>query len=403
MAVFVYKAREQSGTTVSGLVEAPTEQVAARLVRDKNLFIITLSPKGEGLSLGGMLKWFHRVKFDDIVNFTRQMATMSVAGLSLPESLSILREQTTNQDLIDLYLDIEHNVVAGGSLAEALTKHPKYFSSVYVALIKAGEASGALDRILSRMADTLENQLEFRARIRSAMIYPGIILAGMIIVVFLMMTIVIPRLTDLYKDFGVTLPFATQLLISISQFFVNFWWFMLLVIMGGGIALAKWKTTPVGRLFFDTLILKIPLLGTIQTKVIIAEFTRTFGMLIGSGIHILDALSYLRESMGNVLFEDAIGDLAKKVEKGFALGDTIATYDVFPVIVSQMISVGEETGKLDESLNKLSVYFEREADHLVKNLSTAMEPLIMVVLGLGVGFVVYAIITPIYSLTSSIK
>jgi type II secretory pathway component PulF len=403
MTVFTYKAREQTGATVNGLVEAPTDDVAARLLRDKNLFIISLTPKGEGLSFAALQKWFHQVKFSDIVNFTRQMATMSVAGLSLPESLSILRSQTKNQDLIDLYLDIEHNVVSGGSLANALAKHSKYFNPVYIALIKAGEASGALDRVLLRMADSLENQMEFRSRIKSAMIYPAIIVIGMLVVVFLMMTIVIPRLTELYKDFGVTLPFTTRLLIGISQFFVDFWWLILLFCGVLTVGISRGIKTPVGRLFIDTIILKTPLIGTIQSKVAIAEFSRTFGMLIGSGIHILDALSFLQSSTGNILFEQAIGEIGKKVEKGFALGDTIGQYEVFPIIVSQMIKVGEETGKLDDSLNKLAVYFEREADHLVKNLSTAIEPLIMVVLGLGVGFIVYAIITPIYSLTSSIK
>ncbi len=403
MPFYNYKAKDQAGTTVSGLVEAPNEQTAARLVREKKLFVTSLALKSEGLNLQSIVDKFKRISFKDTVNFTRQMATLSVAGLSLPESLSIIRSQTKNPALQTMYVDIEHHVLSGGSFANALSRYPKVFSPVYIALVKSGEASGSLDKILTRMAETLENQMEFRAKVKSAMIYPVIIILAMIIVVFIMMTVVVPRMTELYGDFGVDLPFTTRLLIGVSNFFVNFWWVLILGVIGGGYGFYKWKKTLVGQTIVDSLILKIPLIGDLQTKVILSEFTRTLGMLVGSGIHILDALAFLKDSMGNVLFKAAVTDIAVKIEKGYPMGDTFAIHEVFPVIVSQMIKVGEETGKLDESLIKLSQYFERESDHLLKNLTTALEPAIMVFLGVGVGFIVFSIITPIYSLTNQIK
>ena len=403
MAIFSYRARDESGANISGLVEAPSDKVAARLLREKHLFVIKVAPAARGFSLESIIKPSNKISFADTVNFTRQMATLSVAGLSLPESLSILRSQTKNQAVANLYLDIENTLVGGGNLATALGRHGEYFQPVYIALVRAGEASGSLDKVLGRMAETLENQLEFRAKLRSAMVYPTIIIIGMGIVVFVMMTFVIPKLTDLYKDFGVTLPLTTQILVSVSQIFVNFWWLIIIGGVGGYYLFQNWKKSPFGQLVYDSMMLKMPIFGDLQSKVILAEFTRTLGMLIGSGIHILDAMSFLKDSTGNILFKKAITDISKKIEKGFPMGESFGQYAVFPLIVSQMVKVGEETGKLDETLNKLSIYFERDADHMLKNLTTALEPMIMVILGLGVGFIVFSIITPIYSLTSQIK
>ena len=327
---------------------------------------------------------------------------MIVAGLSLPDSLTILRTQTTNPAFARV-LDIEHQIVGGGNLADSLGKYPTYFPAIYVALIRAGESSGTLDKVLSRLAETLEAQREFKSKVQGAMIYPVIIVIGMVAVVMVMMTVVIPKLTDLYKDFGISLPVSTQILITMSQFFVRFWWLMIIAGVGGFFGFMKWKKTAVGERIMDSLILRIPLFGELQKKVILVEFTRTLGMLITAGIHILEGLNILRDSVGNVLFRDAITDISKKVEKGFPLGDTFAQYDVFPPIVSQMMKVGEETGKLDDTLGKLSHYFETESEHLVKGLTTAIEPIIMVVLGVGVGFIVISVITPIYNLTSQFK
>ena len=403
MAIFEYKARNTEGNIISGLVDAPGEEVAIRLLHEKKLFVIGIKVKKEQLTIAAIEQYFKRVSFNDIVNFTRQLSTMVVAGLSLPESLSILRSQTTNTVFADVLVDVEHQIVGGGNLGDALSRYPKYFSGTYIALVRAGESSGTLDQVLTRLADSMEAQRDFRGKVQGALIYPIIIIIGMVGVVFVMMTVVVPKLTDLYKDMNIELPVTTKILIGISDFFVRDWWLMILIIVGLVIGFRRWRTTSVGEHVIDTLMLKIPIFGELQKKIILVEFTRTLGMLITSGIHILEGLTILKNSLGNVLFREAITEIAKKVEKGFPLGDSFAQYPVFPPIVSQMMKVGEETGKLDDTLLKLSRYFQTESENLVKGLTAAIEPIIMVILGLGVGFIVISVITPIYSLTSQIK
>lgn len=402
MAFFSYKARDLASKVVNGLVEAPTKEAATKLLHEKQLFIIGMT-ETRSRSKSAASVQFQRVGFGEIVNFTRQLATMVVAGLSLPEALSILRAQSENRAFGSVLMEIEHQITGGGNLGDALSKYPQHFTAIYIALIRAGESSGQLDQVLARLADSMEAQRDFRGKVSGAMIYPVIIIVGMGIVVMIMMTVVIPKLTELYADFGVDLPFATQLLITISQFFVLWWWLMIALVVGGVYGFLRWKKTKIGELIIDTVILHIPLFGELQKKIILVDFTRTLSMLISSGIRLLDALQILKNALGNVLFRNAIVDISKKVERGFPLGETFSQYPVFPPIVSQMMKVGEETGKLDDTLLKLSRYFQSESENLVKGLTTAIEPIIMVILGVGVGFIVISVITPIYNLTSQFK
>lgn len=403
MPSYTYIARDQDGHTTRGVVESPSPPSAVKLLRDKKLFVVDIREVKPRFDVSTVSARFRKVKFGDVVNFTRQLSTMVMAGLSLPEALSILRSQTTNPVFGRLISDIEHQIVGGGNLADSLAKYPDTFSSIYIALVRAGESSGTLDQVLVRLAETLESQREFKSKVTGAMIYPIIIVIGMGLVVMVMMTVVIPKLSDLYKDFGITLPATTQFLIYISSFFVHFWWLIILGFFGGLTLFGKWRKTKVGEVIVDTFILKIPLFGELQKKILLVEFTRTLAMLITSGIHILNGMHTLKDSLGNVLYRNAIEDIAKKIEKGFPLGDSFAQYAIFPPIVSQMMKVGEETGKLDDTLLKLSKYFQSESEHLVAGLTTAIEPIIMVFLGLGVGFIVFSIITPIYNLTSQFK
>ena len=403
MAFFNYKASDKDGKEVRGLVEGPNIQAAVKLLRSRELFVVSIKETHKDSGISDLLARFKKVGFGDVVNFTRQLATMIVAGLSLPDALTILRTQATNPAFVRLIADVEHQIVGGGNLGDSLAKYPNVFSPIYIALVRAGESSGTLDKVLTRLADTLESQAEFRSKIKGAMVYPVIIVIGMVAVVMVMMTVVIPKLTDLYKDFGIDLPLSTKLLISASNFFVQFWWLMIAGMVGLVVAYGKWKKTPIGELMVDSITLKIPLFGDLTKKVLLVEFTRTLAMLISAGIHILQGLQTLRDSLGNVLYRNAIDEIGKKVEKGFPLGETFAQYDVFPPIVSQMMKVGEETGKLDDTLVKLSRYFESESEHLVRGLTTAIEPIIMIVLGVGVGFIVISVITPIYNLTSQFK
>lgn len=402
MPFYTYKAFDKDGKSSSGLVEAPTQEGAARLLKDKQLIIASLTITGNSF-ISDLTKKFKKVSFNDIVNFTRQLSTMITAGLSLPQSLVILQEQAGTPEFAKVISDIDHQIVSGGNLGDALAKYPSYFSPIYISLIRAGESSGLLDKVLTRLAETMESERDFRSKVVGAMIYPVIIIVGMVLVVSIMMIVVMPKLTDLYKDFDIDLPVTTQLLIGISGFMVQFWWLMILLGIGLYWGFMRVKKTPQGERFIDTFILKIPLFGELQKKVILVEFTRTLSMLLSAGIHILDALRTLKGSMNNVLYREAVDDIAKKVEKGFPIGETFASHKEFPPIVSQMIKVGEETGKLDETLLKVSLYFQSESENLVKGLTTAIEPIIMVILGVGVGFIVISVITPIYNLTAQFK
>jgi len=260
-----------------------------------------------------------------------------------------------------------------------------------------------MDKVLTRLAETMEAQREFNSKVQGAMVYPIIIIVGMIIVSGVMMVVVVPKLTELYKDFNLELPLTTRILVGVSNFVIHFWWLIIFGTIGAVIGFRKWKKTPQGERIIDTYMLKLPVFGNLQKKIILVEFTRTLSMLLSAGIHILDALKILKDSLGNVLFRDAIDDVGKKVEKGFTLGDTFKSHIIFPPIVSQMMKVGEETGKMDDTLLKLSVYFQSETENLVKGLTTAIEPIIMVFLGVGVGFIVISVITPIYNLTAQFK
>ncbi len=402
MGFFKYKAITSNGKTTIGLVEAANVDQASKLLKEKQLFVISLRETSEK-SITSQFDKFQKVSFADVVNFTRQLSTMVTAGLSIPDSLNILHTQTTNAIFAQVLSDIERNIVGGGNFGDALSKYPQYFTPIYISLIRAGEASGMLDKVLDQLADSLEAQREFRGKVVGALIYPAIIVVGMVVVVIVMMVVVMPKLTDLYKDFGVQLPATTQMLIGLSNFIIHDWWIVILLVFGMSYGFSRWKKTTIGAYALDAFILKIPLFGELQKKTILVEFTRTLAMLLSAGIHILDALKILKGSLNNVLYRNAIEDISKRVEKGFQLADTFASHKEFPPIVSQMLKVGEETGKIDDTLLKLSHYFQSETEQMVKGLTTAIEPIIMVVLGVGIGFIVLSVITPIYNLTAQFK
>lgn len=397
---FNYKAKNEKGNYSSGLVEANSEKDAALLLRKQGLYILNLrQERGKNnLPFSDLLSG---VSFNDIVNFTRQFSTMVSSGLTLTNALTILIGQTNNQTLNSVLEDVLQEIQSGNTLSSALEKYPKYFSKIYIASIKAGEAGGLLDQVLKRLADNLDKEREFRSKIKGAMVYPTIIILGMAVVVFIMMTMVVPKLTNLYKEFNATLPFATQLLISVSDIFVSFWW----LIIFGGVGLLFlfriWSRTSLGKQLLDKLTLQIPIWGKIKKETILAESTRTLGLLVGTGLPIIDALTIVAESIDNTLYKEGLMVASRQVEKGFPLGTPLSQNAAFPAIIGQMVKVGEETGKLDEALLKLSTYFESEAEEMLKGLTTAIEPLIMIVLGIGVAFLIWAIIMPIYKLTES--
>lgn len=400
MPYFKYTARDKSGAEQKGLIEARNSQNAAGILRKKGFFVLMLK---ETMPASISTSFMHRISTSDITDFTRQLSTMVEAGLPLTKSLRILAAQSSNVRLRKLLEDILGDVEAGSSMGDALGKRQKYFSPTYIALIRSGEASGTLDDVLLRLADNLEKQREFRNKIKGAMIYPVIVIAGMGIVMFIMMAFVVPKLTDLYSEFEIDLPAATTLLISVSTVFANYWLFILVGVLGLIVFFLRWKSSGSGKAIWDRIKLKIPIFGQLQKEVELIEAARTLGILVGAGLPIIEALEIVADSMDNIVFRQGMEQAMKDVEKGYPLGLSLGRNKNYPPIFSEMITIGEESGKLDDTLKRLAGFFETKSDSTVKGLTSAIEPLIMVVLGVGVGFLVLAIIMPIYNLTSAIK
>ena len=401
MKRFNYKAKDKAGRVVKGEVEAIDLASAAKLVRSKGLFVISLTPKIESPFIL-IKKLQEKINSGDIANFTRQLSTMINAGLPITEALLILRSQS-KKSMQAIVAQLLADVEAGESFSAALSKHPKVFGQTYIALVKSGEVGGVLDAVLLRLADNLEKQHEFGSKVKGALIYPIIIVVGMVAVTAVMMIFVIPKLLSLYSDFGAEMPLPTRILIGISDFSVKYW-FIIFAIFGIGFYVFRlYKATPEGRRKFDELILKIPVYGELQRQIILTELTRTLSMMVGAGVSILEGLRITADVVENTLISDALLDAANQVEKGFPVAYAFSKHpEAFPFILSQMVAVGEETGKMDEVLTKVSRIFEVESDEKVKGLTAAIEPIVMIILGIGVGFLVVAVILPVYSLSSSI-
>ncbi|HET7098815.1 MAG TPA: type II secretion system F family protein [Patescibacteria group bacterium] len=396
---FNYKAKDKEGRLVTGEVEAASTSDAARLVKSKGLYVISITPKIDS-PFTIIERFRNRVTPKDTATFTRQLSTMINAGLPITEALLILRSQSKGS-MQKIVAQILADVEAGESFSTSLARHPKIFSPTYIALVKSGEVGGVMDVVLLRLADNLEKMQEFGGKVKGALIYPAIIVVGMLVVGLVMMIFVIPRLTSLYSEFNADLPLPTLILIGMSNFVINFWFIIVLLIIAGLYFFKTYRATPIGRRKTDELMFKLPVFGDLQRQIILTELTRTLSLMVGAGVPILEALNITSGVVGNSVISDALKDSAKQVEKGFPIAFAFARHpEAFPFILSQMVAVGEETGKMDDVLTKISHIFEVESDEKVKGLTAAIEPLVMVLLGLGVGFLVIAVILPIYNLTS---
>ena len=399
MKRFTFKAKDKNGKIVTGEVEASNESQAARLVRGKGLLVLSIKKTIEN-PLNLIKKFKDRITTNDVATFTRQFATMVAAGLPITESLLILKSQSKGS-MGKVVSQILADVEGGESMSKAFMKHPTVFSPTYIALVKSGEVGGVLDTVLVRLADSLEKQQEFKGKVKGALIYPAIIVSGMIIVAFIMMIFVIPRLTSLYDEFNAELPLPTRILIGVSNAVIKFWPITLALLATAVYSFQAYRKTKTGRLKTDQMIFKIPIVGPLSREVILTELTSTLSLMVGAGVSILEGLNITSEVVSNVVIGNALKDVSSQVEKGFPVSFAFAKHpDAFPFILSQMVAVGEETGKMEEVLNKVSRVFEVESDQKVKSLTAAVEPIVMVLLGLGVGFLVIAIILPIYNLTS---
>ncbi|TXG76520.1 type II secretion system F family protein [Candidatus Dojkabacteria bacterium] len=396
-----YKAISPEGKVIRGSVESNELSDAASYLRQRGLTPITIT-KEKKSDFTKKLPFSKKVKNKDLVLFTRQVSSMLASGLTLIKALEILKDQTQNSTLRETLGGILLDLQEGTSFSDSISKYPEIFPTVYVSLVRAGESSGLLDQIFLRLANNLEKQDKLRSKVKSALMYPAVVLTLMFVVILLMFIFVIPQLSKLYISLNVDLPFITKIVIFISSIVGKIWPLILGVMAIIYYAFSRWKKSVKGREDWDKFLLRVPLFGRIIKQTILAEFSRTFGLLVGTGTLVVDALNQSAGVTGNVVYEKAISEIAKRVEKGTPVGEAMTYYPIFPSILIQLVKVGEETGKVDENLMKASEYFEEEVDQSVKGLTTAMEPIIMIVLGVGVGFLVFSVISPIYNLLSAI-
>jgi type IV pilus assembly protein PilC len=399
MALFKYLAKDAQGKPIAGEIESVDEATLVKILQQEGLVPISIRAKSGKSGFPG-LKFGGGVPYAELVGFTRQLSTMVSAGLPLTDSLVILQKQTKSSAFSKVLSQVVSDVEGGLSLSVAMSVHKKVFSTVYVKLIEAGETGGVLDKVLSKLALSLEKEKEFKSKTKGAFVYPVIVILVMIVVVSLMMIFVIPKLTSLYKEMGTTLPLITRILILVSNFMVNFWWLLLIFAFGFVAAFKQFASTEKGAAVVSRFVLWLPIWGKIRKTLILAEFTRTLGLLIGTGIPIITALKVVRDILGSPVYRDGIDQAMNRVERGTPLHVPLAANPNFPPIIAQMVRVGEETGKMDEVLDRLAGYFEEESENSVRNLTTALEPIILVVLGAGVGVLVLSIIMPIYNLTA---
>lgn len=398
MKRFSYRAKDtRTGRTLKGSIQAESERAAGKLLVERGFVPDYLKEEGTGL-----LDKINGVTTKDKIVFTRQFATLVGAGLPLANSLRTVAEQTQNKKMRGIIEEILADVEAGKSLGDAFAKHPKVFDKVYLALVRAGEVSGTLDESLKRIATQQEKDAAMMSKIRGAMTYPLIVLVVIIAVIVFMMSTVVPQVEGLYEDLGEELPVLTAFMVGLANFGAQFWWLILLIFVGiiGGIL--QFRRTKTGIRFFANFKLNVPLFKGLFQKLYMARFARTAQILLATGVPMLDTLKISGEAVNNVVVQKSIDEAAEKVQAGKALSIALRDKPYILPLIPQMISIGEESGKIDEMLGKAAQVFEDELDEQIRALSTMIEPVLMVVLAIVAGGMVGAILFPIYSLVSSI-
>jgi len=400
MSVFSYTAKNSYGKSVAGTVDARTPEVAVSLLKSQNLTVISIQEKRENAT--DILSNLKGVPFSEVVTFTRQLSTMISAGLPISRALEVLSNQSVNKNFKKIITEILRSVEGGVPLSMALGSHPKVFSNTYVSLVRAGESSGKLDVILRKLADNMEADRDLNSKFKSAMIYPAVILVAMVAVFIILMIFVMPQMSEMYKNMNIELPGTTKFMISLSDFMVKYVYIVVIAIVGVVIGVRSFTNSEKGKVIMSDIAIKIPVFGKITLQKDFASFSRTLSLLISSGVPIVEALNTVSMIMSSQTLKDYVSNAAKQVEKGNSLSSYFKSTTQFPPLLGQMAGVGEETGKLDEVLERVAVYYEGEVNNLVKGLTTALEPIILVMLGAMVGFMIISIITPIYKITSAI-
>jgi len=406
MPEFIYKARDISGIMMEGVVEAASAGEASTVLADRQLAVVTLVPRAKrrfyDMSLSSLGALFSGIKARDIVVFSRQLAVLVSANVAIVQALRTVQRQTNNVKLRAVLGDAANDVEAGSRLSTALGKYPKAFSAFYTNMVRSGETSGRVEEVLNYLADQLEKDYDLISKVKGSMYYPIFIICGMIVAGFIMMAFVVPKLTDVLTENGGELPLPTKILIGVSHFFAGYWWLMLLVI-GGGIAAVVWYlSTPAGKRVLSDFELHIPIFGGIFQRLAVVRMVRSMKTLLEGGVDAVSALEVTADVVGNLAYRDLIIQTISEVRDGRPLSTVFVQHPrTVPAMVSQMLTVGEETGRLTEILDKMANFYSREIDNLVGGLVTLIEPVIILIIGVAVALLVSAIILPMYSMANS--
>ena len=408
MPVYEYTALDGSGKSVNGIIDADSPVAARQRLRGSGIFPVDVKEtssrprdlRSGPVSVSALLK---RIKPGEVSVATRQLSILLGAGVPLVASLEALISQITNSLLKKSMAQIKESVNEGNSLAYALSSHPRIFSNVYVNMVRAGEASGSLDVVLERLADLGEHQQALRGRFKAALAYPVFMFFIGTLVLFFLITFVVPNITQIFSEMHQTLPIPTVVLISLSNFLKSFWWLILLAATAGIVIIRQLKNTPRGRYVWDEVKLRIPVLGPINNKMAVARFGRTLGSLLKAGVPLISALQIVRNIVDNVIIADVIDNTVDEIQAGKSLASPLAQSRWFPSIVVQMISVGEQSGELEAMLSKIADTYDRDVESQIMAMTSMLEPVMILVMGLIVGFIVVSILLPIFEMNQMIR
>jgi len=405
MSTFAYVGRNRQGAVKKGELTAKTRDEAVDQLRKQQVVVTSLEEKS---GMGGKFKFSlgSGLTDKDLVVFTRQFGKMINAGLPLIQCLDILSTQSENKVLRETVGDVKNSVEAGSTFSDALKRHPKVFDDLYVNMIHAGEVGGLLDTILTRLAKHIEKAMKLKGQIKSAMVYPTAIVGVAVIIISVLMVWVIPVFAQMFLEMSggkVGLPGPTQIVINVSNFFQSYWYAMGGAMVAAAIAIKRYYATVNGRVVIDRLLLKVPIVGDLIRKASVAKFTRTLGTLITSGVPLLEGLSICAKTSGNKVIEEALMNARVSISGGKTISEPLAKCNVFPKMVTHMIAVGESTGVFDAMLGKIADFYEDEVDQAVETLTSLLEPIMMVVLGTIIGFIVIAMYLPIFTMAQAIQ
>jgi type II secretory pathway component PulF len=402
MLKFDYEAKDpKTGKHVKAVVQAESERAAAKLLMEQDLIPVNIVEQSKNGSVFQRLS--NRISTKDRVVFTRQLSTLISAGLPLTQSLHTVIDQTENKKLKSIAQEVLTTVESGSSLADAFAKHPEVFDRVFIALVTAGEASGTLDKALERIALQQEKDAEMISKIRGALVYPIIVLVVIFAVLAFMLFTVVPQVEKLYHDLRQELPFITAILVGTANFLINYWWAVLLVLVAAVFFTKRYFDTEGGQKTKDLVKLNMPIFGELFRKLYMARFMRTGQTLMSTGVPMLDTLRICAQAVNNTIVARSISRAAEKVKGGRSLGDSLEREDYILTLVPQMLKIGEQSGQIDSMMGKTAAVYENELDNTIKSISTAIEPVLMVVLAIVAGFIVAAILLPIYQLVETVR